>query len=75
MAAVLVVFFAMMVISYALVTLATVRIWRSVPHSEDHPERLVGGGGGRTSKHRCSEAANRSPARGRVRRSHRRRRY
>lgn len=75
MTVVLVVFLSAMVIAYALVALATVKIWRSVPHSEDHPERLVGGRGGRTSKHRCSEAANRSPARGRVRRSHRRRRY
>jgi hypothetical protein len=79
MVAVLVVFLSVMVIAYALVALATVKIWRFVPHcevhDEDRPERLVDGGGGRTSKHRCSEAAHRSPARGRVRRSHRRRRY
>lgn len=79
MTAVLVVFLSAMVISYALVALATVKIWRPIPHSEDHdenrPERLVGRGGGRTSKQRCSEAAHRSPARSRVRRSHCRRRY
>lgn len=45
MAAVLVVFLSAMVITYTLVALATVKIWRPVPHredhDEDHPERLV----------------------------------
>ena len=77
MTAILVVFLSAMVIAYALVALATVKIWRPVPHSEDHyedrPEWLVDRGGGRKSKHRCS--SYRSPARGRVRCSHRRHRY
>ncbi len=79
MTTILVMFLSVMVIAYALVALATVKIWRLVPHREDHdedrPERLVDRGDGRTSKHRCSEATYRSPARSGVRRSHRRRRY
>ena len=80
MAAVLVVFLSAMVIAYALVALATVKMWRPVPHREGHdedrPEQLVDGEGGRTRKHRCSEAAHRYPVRSsRVRCSHRRWRY
>ena len=67
MAAILVVLLSTMVIAYALVALATVQIWRPVAHREgdgdEWPERLVDEGDARTRKHRCSEAAHRSPVR------------
>ena len=80
MAAVFVVLLSTMVLAYALVALATVQIWRLAPHREgdddEWPERLVDEGGARTRRHRCSEAAHRSPVRSssRAHCSHRRRR-
>ena len=80
MAAILMMLLSAMVIAYALVALATVQMWRLVPHREgngdERRERLVDKGGAMTRKHRCSEAAHRSPVRSsRVHCSHRRRRY
>ncbi len=77
MAAVLMVFLSAMVIAYAIVALATVNVWRSVPHGggrhQDHPERVVSGAAGGTRKRRCSEPAHRSPMRGGARCLRRRR--
>ncbi len=80
MAAILIMLLSAMVIAYALIALATVQMWRLVPHREGNgdewAERLADEGDARTRKRRCSEAAHRSHVRSsRVHCSHRRRRY
>ncbi len=78
MAAFLVVYLSAMVIAYALVAMATVNVWRPVSHRqgrlEDRPERVAARLVGK-KRRRCFGSTRRSPARGRARCSHRRRRY
>ena len=81
MSAFLIAFLSMMAVAYALVAVATVKVWSAVTYGErrheDRPERVVPGEAlGRTRKRRCPEATHRAPTRsGRARCSHRRRRY
>ena len=69
MAAFLMVFLTAMVIAYALVAVATVKVWGTVTYGEgrrheDRPERSVSEADGGTRKRRCSEPARRPPMRG-----------
>ena len=79
MSAFLVAFLSMMAVAYALVAVATVKVWRPLSRGEgrleDRLERVVPTEAlGRTRKRRCPEAAHRAPTRGgRARCSHRRR--
>ena len=78
MAAFLLVFLTAMVIAYALVALATVKVWSAVTYGEgrrheDRPERIVSEAAGGTRKGRCPEPARRPPMRGGARCLRRRR--
>ena len=66
MSALLIAFLSMMAVAYALVAVATVKVWRPVPRGEgrleDRPERAVPAEAlGKTRKRRCPEAAPRPP--------------
>jgi len=65
MAAFLMVFLTAMVIAYALVALATVKVWSAVTYGEgrheDRPDWIVSEAAGGTRKRRCSEPARRPP--------------
>jgi hypothetical protein len=65
MAAFLMVFLTAMVIAYALVAVATVKVWSAVTYGEgrheDRPERIVSEAAGGTRKRRCPEPARRPP--------------
>jgi len=66
-----------MVIAYALVALATVKVWGAVTYGEgrheDRPERIVSEAAGGTRKRRCPRSVRRPPMRGGARCLRRRR--
>ena len=76
-AAFLMVFLTAMGITYALVALATVKVWSAVTYGEgrheDRPERILSEAAGGTRRRRCSEPARRPPMRGGARCLRRRR--
>jgi hypothetical protein len=77
MTAFLIAFLSMMAVAYALVAVATVKVWRPVSRGEgrleDRPERVVYETTGTTRKRRCPRSARRRlRARGGARCPHRR---
>jgi hypothetical protein len=77
MSAFLIAFLSMMAVAYALVAVATVKVWSAVTYGERRhevrPERIVSEAAGGTRKRRCSEPARRPPLRGGARCLRRRR--
>ncbi len=77
MSAFLIAFLSMMAVAYALVAVATVKVWRPVSRGEgrleDRPERVLYEAAGDTSKRRCFRSADRARTRGGARCPHRRR--
>jgi hypothetical protein len=76
MSAFLIVFLSMMAVAYALVAVATVKVWRPVSRGEgrleDRPERVVYETAGATRKRRCPRSVRRPRERGGARCPHRR---
>ena len=76
MSALLIAFLSMMAVAYALVAVATVKVWRPVPRGEgrleDRPERAVYETAGATRKRRCPRSVRRPRTRSGARCPHRR---
>ena len=76
MSAFLIAFLSMMAVAYALVAVATVKVWHPVSRGEgrleDRPERVVYETAGATRKRRCPGYVRRLRARGGARCPHRR---